>query len=146
MIFRVVMDTNLIISAFLWGGIPKNLFNSVIEHSIPLLMSVEMMAELERTLRKPKLAPRFTDQSTSIEKVVDEFMPLVTIVQSSPIPDGVVRDPKDHMIIAAAVGGKATHLISGDKDLTSLGRYEITDIVTATQFLALLHKPPSPSE
>lgn len=55
MTLQVVVDTNLIITAFLWGGMPGTLIiSTLLAHRIPLLTTPAMIDELNATLRKPK--------------------------------------------------------------------------------------------
>jgi predicted nucleic acid-binding protein len=46
------------------------------------------------------------------------------------------RDPKDDFLLSLAVDGKATHLITGDKDLLILKKFGKTKILTATEYLS----------
>lgn len=52
----------------------------------------------------------------------------------------VCRDPKDNFLLALAKDGKATHLITGDKDLLVLKRFGKTRILTLTEYLLTLEK------
>ncbi len=70
-------------------------------------------------------------------------MDLTTRVIPSPIPSGLIRDAKDDIILATAVGGKATHIVSGDKDLIVLANYEGIYILMPAQFLVILEVPSS---
>lgn len=142
MTYRIVIDTNLTISAFVWGGLPLQLFNQTVENRIPILISQGMIDELEMTLRKPKFESYLIARNLTVEGIVSRVMAMTEPVTSAIIPSLVVRDPKDQLILAAAIGGKASHIVSGDKDLTSLGKYQTIIILTAAEFLALL-KPPA---
>lgn len=115
MSYRVVVDTNLIISAFLWGGLPFQLLGALIANEIPLLASDEMIAELDAKLRGEKFTSRFQDKGSTPDQVMEQYRRIVEIVTPADIPKNVVRDPKDQMILSAAVGGEVSHLISGDK-------------------------------
>lgn len=139
MTYRVVVDTNLIVSAFLWGGIPVAVLQAIIERGIPLLTSDAIIAELKATLRKPKFAVRLEAKNHSIDQLINQYCNMAKIVPLAEIPHTIVRDSKDQIILMTAVGGNATHIVSGDKDLTELGRYEQILILTAAQFLAIVH-------
>jgi putative PIN family toxin of toxin-antitoxin system len=145
MTMQLVLDTNHIISALLWGGSPGRLLDQLIRGEIPLLTSPELLSEPETTRRKPKLAARFEAQGRSIDGVMDEYRRITKMVVPADLPDGVVRDPQDKMILAAAVDGKASHLVSGDKDLTTLARYDDITILTAAELLTILAAPVDPS-
>jgi hypothetical protein len=88
---------------------------------------------------------KFDDQLRLVGKssadIVLEYSRLVTLVAPSPIPAGVVRDAKDEIILAVAVGGKTDAIVTGDKDLTDLKEYNGISILTPTQFLTMLFSP-----
>lgn len=139
MTLQVVVDTNLIVSAFLWGGPPGKLISALLARGIPMLTTQAMIDELDATLRKPKLDSRFQAKGVTHDELMDEYRQMTQLVTPAEIPDGSVRDPKDRIILAAAVGGSASHLISGDKDLTTLQQYDKVIVLTVAQFLATLN-------
>jgi putative PIN family toxin of toxin-antitoxin system len=139
MSYRLVIDTNLTISALIWGGLPLRLYDQAVVRRIPILISQAMMDELETTLRKPKFARYLQERRLTVEGMMSRLAALTESVTPAAIPDRIVRDPKDQIILATAVGGSATHLISGDKDLTSLGQYHQITILTAAELLTLLN-------
>jgi putative PIN family toxin of toxin-antitoxin system len=135
---RVVFDTNVVVSAFLWGGTSRLAMTRAIETGVLLLATDDTLNELEKALNKPKFDARMRLAGKTSAEVAHEYTEMTTRVIPSPIPAGTLRDGKDDIILAAAVGGNATHLISGDKDLTELAEYEAIRILTPAQFLALL--------
>ncbi len=144
---QVVVDTNLIISAFLWGGPPAKMISEMLTRGIPMLTTRAMIDELDATLRKPKFNKRFQAKGITPDDLMDEYRHMIELVTPAEIPADSVRDPKDGIILAAAVGGGASHLISGDKDLTTLQKYNEVIILTVSQFFAMLTAPPeSPSD
>lgn len=138
---RIVLDTNIVVSAFLWGGTPRRVISAAIENGILLLSSDEVINEVERTLDKVKFDDQLRLIGKSSAEIVSEYSRLVTLVPPAPLSGGVVRDSKDEIILAAAVGGKADTLVSGDKDLTDLNEYQGIRIVTPAQFFSILFPP-----
>ncbi len=141
MTLQVVVDTNLIVSAFLWGGPPGKLISVLLTRGVPVLTSQAMIDELDATLRKPKFDSRFQAKGVTPDELMDEYRQMTQLVTPAEIPYDSVRDPKDRIILAAAVGGSASHLISGDTDLTTLQQYNEVVILTVAQFLAMLIPP-----
>jgi|GEM_PF-144728 hypothetical protein len=137
--YRVVIDTNLVISAFLWGGTPYALLNDIVVREIPLLTIAAMLSELDSALRKPKFSKRFHAQQRTVDNVMDEYRRLTTMVTPADIPAESVRDRKDGIVLAAAVGGSASHVVSGDNDLIVLGSYSNIAIVTAAALRTILN-------
>jgi uncharacterized protein len=136
---QVVVDTNLIVSAFLWGGLPGKLISELLTRGIPMLTTQAMGDELDATLRKPKFESRFQAKGVTPDDLMDEYRHMTQLVTPAEIPDDSVRDLKDRIILAAAVGGSASHLISGDKDLTTLQQYNEVIVLSVAQFLAILN-------
>lgn len=138
---RVVLDTNIYISALLWGGALAQLVSRVLEREMLLLSTDEIGEEFRRTLDKPKFDTQLAKIRKTRAQVALSYTALVHKVTPLAVPAGVVRDPKDEIILACAVGGRADVIVSGDKDLTDLIVYEQIPILTASQFLALLNSP-----
>lgn len=128
---RIIIDTNLWISFILAGNFSK--FDKVInDDSTVLLFSIELLEELTDVASRPKFRKYFPTKDLisllyQIEKN-SEFINVVSLVE-------ICRDPKDNFLLALAQDGQATHLISGDKDLTDLGNYGKTVILTSAEYL-----------
>ncbi len=138
---QVVVDVNIFVSAFLWGGTPERVLNILTHLQIPILWTTEIFDELETTLAKAKLAPQMNLVSKTPLQIVAEVRKKIILVHPySDVTDSKLRDPKDLMILAAAVGGLASHVITGDKDLLYLVTYRDIAIVTATKFLELMNE------
>lgn len=88
MIYRIVIDTNLTVSAFIWGGQPLHLFDQVIARRIPILISQAMIAELETTLRKPKFEPYLEARNLTVEDILARVMALM---EPEPLPPFPIR-------------------------------------------------------
>lgn len=105
-----------------------------------MLTSTDIIHELKITLQYSKFDQRFKALGRTIDSVVEEYQKIAETVTPADVPEDVVRDKKDRMILGAAVGGKASHLVSGDKDLLDLHEYEKIIILTATQLIEYLTK------
>ncbi len=132
---RTTVDTNVFISALFWKGIPDRVIGIFKQQAALLVLSEDILAELERKLSSTKFAARVSAIGTSPPDVVDAFRSMAEIVSPADVPEDAVRDPKDRMILACAVGGKADIIVSGDKDLVSLKVYQGISIVTPSDFL-----------
>jgi putative PIN family toxin of toxin-antitoxin system len=142
---RVVVDTNLLISGtILKRGQPFSVLEAWRQGRFTLLISSEQRAEVEDVLHRPKIQQRY---EISLEEIVT-LLHLLDSTASRPktrrrLPVHV-RDPKDDQILAAALGGKAEYLVTGDDDLLALRdepRLRSLKIVTAREFLEALGAP-----
>lgn len=135
---RALLDTNVVVSAFLWGGVPQQIIAHITTNEGTLLSSEPLIAELKRTLAKPKLQPYLLARGTTPAVIVQQYTKLVQLAEPAEIPLDAVRDPDDVIVLAAAVGGKATHIVSGDKDLLTVERYAAIPVLKPVDFLRVL--------
>ena len=128
---RVVVDTNVFVSAVFFGGVPGEVLNMWRNGSIDLLLSPEILAEYEDIVcrfhaRYPNVDP---------EPVVSLVVRRAVFVQAGPLPRSVSVDQDDDKFLAAAVAGKAEIVISGDKHLLHVSGYRGVEVITAAQFV-----------
>jgi putative PIN family toxin of toxin-antitoxin system len=116
---RVVLDTNVVLSALLFGAGPA----ARVRHGwqsarfVPLA-STATAQELVRVLGYPKFKLPAAEQ----EELLADFMPWVQVVRVPDPPPSVpaCRDPLDLPFLHLAVAGRARALVSGDRDLLAL--------------------------
>lgn len=137
-----MLDTNLVVSALLFGGIPRILLNLILAKEIAIVVSDNTSQELYDTLHKVKFAAKFADLSKTPRQMYNQFVSVTEHTETSPLENVNVRDPKDVIILECAVSGFATHIVTGDKDLLSLKSYADILIVTPSHFLSLLKTTP----
>lgn len=138
---RVFVDTSIFISYLLSqkkDSFVPLLLNKIVEGEITLLVSRELLEEIEATVqRKPKLLQTITQQRLTgfiqLLQAISEEIPLIR----DAIPQ-ITRDPNDDFLIAYAVLGQADYLISGDKDLLVLGAVHGVQIVGSGEFRNLI--------
>lgn len=130
---RVVLDTNTLVSALLFTGISSELVSLWQDGIITLLLSRDILDEYLRVLSYPK----FKLSEEEIKKLLqEEILPYAEVVKPKRRLRVVQRDPSDNKFLECAIAGKTRVIISGDKDLLSLGRYRRIPIQTPAQFLA----------
>lgn len=135
---RAVLDTNIVISGLLWGGLPSQIFVAASQERFEALMSEPLLNELSVTLRRSKFTAQLNRHSRTVEDILRFYRAMVQFIEPAPVPENIVRDPKDRMVLACAVGGRADYIVSGDKDLLVLGEYEAIPILSVDQFLRQL--------
>ena len=139
---RVVLDTNILVSAFLFserGGVPVELLRSVKEERFTLVTSEAMLDELEGVLtRDARVQERYgyTPEAVAAYRTLLETQAVI-VKPRKPFPK-VSRDPDDDLILATAALAKADCLVTGDNDLLTIGEHHGVRIVTPRQFLDTL--------
>ena len=129
---KIVVDTNIFISAFLGSKKARFLLKDIINDEYILIMSSEQLLEIKEVLNRPK----FKKYISKAE--IDELIELISLKATMPaIYDKITdcRDEKDNMILEEAVYGNANYIITGDDDLLILNPYRWIKIVMLRDFL-----------
>lgn len=128
---RVIIDTNLWISFLLINDFSK-LERILSDKLITLIFSDTLSNEFIEVAQRDKFKKYFTkiDLENLILRLreVGEFIDVVSTI-------AICRDAKDDFLLALAKDGKATHLITGDKDLLDIKIFGRTKIITITNYL-----------
>ncbi len=135
---RAVLDTNVIVSGYLWKGIPSLIVDHVEQGSFLLCLSRELLREYERVLDYPHLAPSLASSGYAKGDIISTIKRIATFVPLASIPPVVADDPTDDIVIATAVVTGAHVVVSGDRHLLNLKHYQGIPILTPRRFLALL--------
>lgn len=135
---RVVIDTNTVISGFLWGSYPRQIIDLVRTQEITVYTSSFLLQELSEVLSRPKFYQRIqTVIEESPESLVNNYRNLVKIVEIYQVEKIVINDPDDDQVLACAISANADYIISGDRDLLTLKLYQNIPIVTAREFMKI---------
>jgi putative PIN family toxin of toxin-antitoxin system len=132
---RAVIDTNVLLSGLLWHGTPHALLEQVRDGTLGLVSSPALLAELAEVTGRSKLAAILVRSNTSRERLLAELRQLAEVIDPSPLPQSVCRDPDDDEVLALAVAAQVDLIISGDDDLLSLGSFAGVPIVDAAAAL-----------
>lgn len=135
---RVVLDTNTVVSALVWGGTPYELIAAASEERIELYSSPALLEELADVLGRAKFAPRLQQAQRTVAQLIEQYRGLVDVVSAEPIAPTVLADPDDDEVLACAIAAQADVIVSGDADLQRLGRYQDIPIVSPAECLRRL--------
>lgn len=136
----VVIDTNLFVSAVIRKGLPDKLLKQWHEGTFNLIISEELIDEVEDVLNRDWILSKYSISQQEIQKVLTGLKSNAINILQINIDDLPIhgRDPEDDFLLACALGGDADYLITGDKDLLvldgnpALGKLKI---VTVEEFL-----------
>jgi uncharacterized protein len=128
---RIVVDTNILVSAILRGRMPKIAIQSIVDRpDWKWLVSLEILAEYKDVLLRPK----FKLSQEAIEEwweIFDRVTQLIEVEVEVDFP----RDRKDAKFLACALAGNADFLITGDRDFSEVETLGNTKIVSVSGFL-----------
>jgi putative PIN family toxin of toxin-antitoxin system len=135
---RAVLDTNVIVSGFIRPqGPPGRLLAMLVEHAFEMILSSEMLGELQEAVRYPRVRDRISLSDEELDLRLAMLDTLSIPVEPKALT-GVADDPNDDKVMAAAVEGRAEFVVAGDGGLRRIGEYEGIRIVSPAVFLELL--------
>ena len=131
---RIIIDTNLWISFLLTKDLSK--IDSLLKgNHAKLLFCDELLEEFIEVANRPKFKKYFSQSDIkSLLGKIHTKAAFITIKSAI----NLCRDSKDNFLLALAIDGNASHLITGDIDLLVLNKIESTEIVSITNYLSLL--------
>lgn len=132
---KVVLDTDILISAFVFpGGPPEDVFRAALEGRVELVTSAPLLAEFGRVL-----SSKFGWESSAAEEAVAQVVRIGTVVRPETTLAEIAEDPDDDRVLEAALEGRADVIVSGDRHLLRLRTWRGIKIVKAAAFLRDLH-------
>ena len=132
---RVVLDTNVVLSALVFGGGAAGQLRTAWQAgAFTSLVSTATAQELVRVLAYP----RFRLSAADREELLADYLLYTTTVRIPDPPPTVpaCRDPFDVMFLELATVGKAKLLVTGDRDLLALAGQTKFSILALDVFLA----------
>ena len=126
---KIVVDTNVLISAFVFGGNAEKVLETVLS-SQELILSEFILGELARVCRE-----KFEIPDNKIDRILTNLHEVALIVSpNNPLPN-LCRDPDDNYVLQLAEFSGAHFIVTGDKDLLILESFGQIAIVSPSVFL-----------
>jgi putative PIN family toxin of toxin-antitoxin system len=130
---KLVLDTNIFISAFFWGGHPRKVLERIIDNTDELYVTKEILEEITSVMSRPKFKIN-TDVITYFIQSIEDISQKIIVRNNI---KNICRDSEDDKILECALIAKADYIITGDNDLLVLEKYENVKIITAAKYLML---------
>jgi putative PIN family toxin of toxin-antitoxin system len=133
---KIVLDTNVLISALIKSGKPRGLILKIAEEKVQVILSKEILKEFIEVTDDPRIK-KYVQEDTKIRflKAIGSISSVVRVKSKFKV---LKEDPDDDIVLRTAHDGKADYIISGDRHLLSLKRFKKIKIVTVAQMLDLL--------
>ena len=126
---NLVLDTNVLIAAFISQGSCHTLVERCLTiHSC--ITSEFILNEL-----REKLTEKFKYSDKDAAAVETLLRSKMQVVEVAPLEKNICRDPDDDQVLGTAVSGKATCIVTGDKDLLTLKKFGTIDILSPSEFM-----------
>ncbi len=138
--FKVVIDTNIFMSAVIFKGEANKLVPLWQKGEMTFLMSREILVEYINVLSYPK----FKLADYEVKHIIEaELIPFLTLFEVDAELKIIKDDPSDNKFLSLAIKGKADYIVSGDRHLLDIGEFRKTRIVSSKKFLSLFPNPPA---
>ncbi len=134
---RLVLDTNVVASAILWGGTPRLLLQAAREKRVELFTSTAMLAELTDILARRKFAKKVAASGLTIDQLVDGYAQLAALVRPVATPR-IAPDADDDVVFGTALAAKVDLLVTGDKPLLTVSEHQGVKIVGVAQAVEMI--------
>ena len=131
---RVVLDTNVLVSAVISDGKPRELLRKGIAKEFSMVTSDRILKELVTVLHRPI----FKTSKDESHRIVLALIRSSEVVNVKSKFEAVKVDPKDDMIVNTAYDGRADIIVTGDKHLLELENFTGIKIITIENMLKLL--------
>lgn len=134
---RVVLDTNVLVSALIKAGKPRELILKIAEKKVQIILSREILEEFIEITDAPRIR-RYAreDDKITFLKAIGSIANLVKVRSKFKV---VKEDPTDDIVLRTAHDGKAEYVVSGDGHLLSLKKFRTIRIVTVSQMLDIFY-------
>ena len=133
---KIVLDANIFISSFFWGGNPQKVVERIIAGMDELFITKKILDEIDDVVRRPKFHAdndRINYFINSIEEIGNKITPLKGIKNGS-------RDKTDNKYIECGIAANVDYIISGDVHLLEIKNYGSIKIVTAKEYLDIVNR------
>ena len=131
---KLVLDTDIFVSAFFRGGNPQKIIDRIIEGMDELFISNEILNEVAAVMLRPK----FKTEGEIIDKYIHAIEKIGKKVYITGKVKGVCRDKEDDDKIECGLLSDADYLITGDDDLLILGNYQKIKIITIKEYIKII--------
>ena len=134
---KIVIDTNIFVSSFLWKGNPRKIIDRVINRINRLYVSDEILFEIKKVMLRKKFKLN--------EHTVDDYINTIKYFSIKVFPknkiENISRDKDDDKFLKCGIEGNVDYIITGDIHLLELKKYENIKIMKPKDYLEIVEKP-----
>lgn len=135
---KLVLDTNTVISGFLWRKAPRLIIDAAMQGRIQLITSSALIDELARVIARRKFSRKIAEQGVPASGLLEHYAKLAVFITPAQIRRTVPQDADDDHVLACAFAARADWIVSGDAHLLNLKHYQGIRIINATEALRSL--------
>jgi len=133
---RVVIDTNILISAVFWTGKPKEILNGARKRSITFLTSEPLLKEMKDVLISKNRPFQISKKDANF---IVEHLKKVGEVITTKSTLSICKDEPDNRVLECAIDGNADYIVTGDKQLLKVKEIRGVKIITSAKLLRYMN-------
>lgn len=135
---KVVLDSNVVMTGFLWPGICTQFFDLANAGRIEPFTSRDLIDEIREVLYRPKHAHHVARTGFTAEQLIDQYQRFAKPIPARKFTKQICRDADDDVVLACALAAKADVIVTGDKDLIVLHPWNGIQILSPADALQWL--------
>ncbi len=135
----LVLDTNIVLSGLLWQGAPHELLRQARAGKAVLFTSTLMLYELQDVLERDKWCDQLAVTGNTPDGLMDQYLTLVRLVEPERINFSPLLDLSDNKLLATAIAAQADAVVTRDRGVLRIARYENISIFNEIQTLAFIN-------
>ncbi|MBF0490365.1 MAG: putative toxin-antitoxin system toxin component, PIN family [Candidatus Omnitrophica bacterium] len=128
---KLVLDTNVLISAIMFGGKSREILEMGISGKIKIATSQDILKEFAEVL----VGKKFRVSVSVVQQTIHELSQIAEVVIVTDRINLIKNDPDDNRILECALSAKANYIVSGDSDLLTLKKFKRIKILSPNDFL-----------
>ncbi|MDD5192723.1 MAG: putative toxin-antitoxin system toxin component, PIN family [Candidatus Nanoarchaeia archaeon] len=133
---KIVLDTNIWLSAIFWDGEASRIIERAEKKGIQIIISEDILSEIIKVLnRESKFQKYILNLRLSIEDLLRTILSISNLIGTKTKLDIIKVDPKDNIILEAALEGKVEYIISYDNHLLNMIEFRNIKIISPREFL-----------
>jgi len=132
---KVVLDTNVWLSALLWGGKPAEIIKAAEDGKFIVVTSEEIIREINQVLNYPRFRKIYEAEGLCHEDLLESVLKIVKFVNVTKRVKVVIDHAADNKFVECALAADSDYIVSGDKHVPKVGSYKKIKIVSVTEFL-----------
>ncbi|PIQ70455.1 putative toxin-antitoxin system toxin component, PIN family [Candidatus Shapirobacteria bacterium CG03_land_8_20_14_0_80_40_19] len=136
---KAVVDTNILVSGLISPkASPAKIISLWRERKFVLVVSEKILEEVKRVLFYPKIFKKYSLDKNLIDKYIKIFRAFAEVVEPKEKIRLIKTDESDNRFIEAAISANAGYLVSGDKHLLEIKKFQSIRIIKAEEFAKLI--------
>ncbi|MBI2654223.1 putative toxin-antitoxin system toxin component, PIN family [Candidatus Woesearchaeota archaeon] len=132
---KITADTNTLISATFWHGASDKIISKAEIKVIELVLSDDILKEYSEVLNYEEIQNKIKDKKLEMQRTLGKIISMSTLVVPKEKLNIIKDDPDDNAILECAIAGNVDCIVSNDKHLLKIKKFQNIPILTPDDFV-----------